>query len=70
MKRGLKDLYFIHNKWQPKNFKEYQYLLEACISDIEKLTFTRKGINDQLKELRRMKKHLLDNPILKPKPEE
>ena len=65
MNRSLKDLHWIPNIWEPSNFKAYQYLVDACISDIEVLLHKRNKINNQLKETRALKKHLLANPIIK-----
>ena len=70
MNRALKDLHWIKNIYEPANFKEYAYLIDACISDIEILIHKRTKINDQLKELRALKKHLLANPITKDKGDE
>lgn len=63
MTRGLKDLHWIKNMYEPANFKEYAYLIDGCIADIDILLHKRLKINDQLKELRALKKHLLANPI-------
>ena len=70
MNRGIKDLHWIKNIYEPANFKEYDYLIDASISDIEILIHRRNKINNQLKELRALRKHLLANPITKDKGDE
>ena len=65
VKEKVKNLRFIRNPWYPSNFKEYDYLLDKCIEDIDKLLFARKKLNNELKDVRNLQKHLLKNPVVK-----
>ena len=60
----MKNLKWIKNVWEPANFKEYSKLIDACLTEIDRLMHLRKKINNELKDVRTLKKHLLSNPVL------
>ena len=61
-----KNIKFIRNPYYPANFKEWDDVLEHCVLKIEELLHTRKKLNNELKQVRELKKHLLKNPIKRP----
>ena len=64
----MKGLRFIHNPYYPKNFKEYEYLLDALMKEEEYILHQRTKLNIELKKLRDLRKHLLKNPLKSPEP--